>query len=185
MGYHRHLIIEGGEDLQVSDVGGSNSNDLHERIVDEEYTLHVEDIKTLKRERYSVSNLTTPAESILRRDGPSNAYASNVRDEIIYREENHTVFEAVDRSGCTTKKEIIKKSRCVHFGDAIMVFLIPCRREYKAAGLISVLWWVKADFITFREAAISTQVACNPVTSHPMKRQCVHSISDSNEKKEP
>ena len=184
MSYHLNLIVEGGGSHQVSDAERSNSNNLTERIVDEEYTPHVENIDTLKSVRYYVPNLITPRDSILRRDAPSESYVSHVVDGMTGGEVNHTVLEVVEISGSASEKEIIKESRCVHFGDVIMVFLIPCRREYRAAGLISVLWWVKADFIIFKEAAISTQVACNLEISHPLKRQCVNSINDSNEKKD-
>lgn len=79
-----------------------------------------------------------------------------------------------------SKSEVMREKRCVHFGDAVMVFLIPSRREYHDAGLVPVLWWVRSDFIHFKEAALSAQ-ACTMEPSRAQKMELSHSHSNESD----
>ena len=79
-----------------------------------------------------------------------------------------------------TKSEGLRVKRCVHFGDVVMVFLIPSRREYRDAGLVPVLWWVRSDFANFKEAAILAR-ECDTAPSRPLKRDLSHSLRNEND----
>lgn len=52
------------------------------------------------------------------------------------------------------KKNISEKLiRNVVFNNSLRVILIPCRQEYEAAGLKSVLWWAVSDYSNFQKSA--------------------------------
>lgn len=44
--------------------------------------------------------------------------------------------------------------RCVKFGNAINVVLIPTREEYRQASLDKGIWWRKSELKTFKEDAV-------------------------------
>jgi len=45
-------------------------------------------------------------------------------------------------------------NRCVKFGQAVNVVLIPTREEYRTASLDNGLWWRKCELKSFKENAV-------------------------------
>lgn len=172
MGYNCKSGIEGEQHFSDSEDG--DIRDPRRTETGEERYSHIEDIDTSKGAKLVVHN---PEDAILKDKNFVKVDRSHCRDEVITSEEKRAVFKVIELSRFSVKKEVVKNGRCVHFGDVIMVFLIPSRREYKAAGLIPILWWAKSDFIIFKEAAISAQLLSNPTPLHSLKRQCTHSIN--------
>lgn len=49
----------------------------------------------------------------------------------------------------------LSRRKMVDFKHSIKVILIPCRNEYKSAGLYSILWWNTTDYFSFQQSAHS------------------------------
>ena len=49
----------------------------------------------------------------------------------------------------------MKKKKGVIFNNSLKVVLIPCRGEYKGAGLIEMLWWSSSEFKEFQQTSNS------------------------------
>jgi hypothetical protein len=59
-------------------------------------------------------------------------------------------------SDIVDKRRILRRQQTrVVFNEASKVILVPSRREYQSAGLISNLWWTGSDYFNFQQSANS------------------------------
>jgi hypothetical protein len=78
-----------------------------------------------------------------------------------------------------------KQQNRVDFNEASKVILIPSRKEYRLAGLISSLWWTGSDYFSFQQSANSEVLLLSMYENIDIRkaRRILYQPDEENDKK--